>query len=213
MFIGHFAVGMAAKRFAPKASLGSLFFAAQFLDLLWPVFVLLGWESVAVDHGATAFTPLNFVSYPYSHSLLMTLFWSGLVFTVYLLATSRMREAMALGVLVLSHWVLDWISHRRDLPLILFSDVKVGLGLWQSVPSTLLVEILMFGAGLVLYLQTVPRRQSSQLFWALVLLLLGIYFMSAFGPKPPENSPPSWIATPVLGMWIFVAWAAWVDSD
>jgi membrane-bound metal-dependent hydrolase YbcI (DUF457 family) len=84
----------------------------MFLDLIWPIFLLLGWEHVKVSPGATAFTPLDFVSYPWSHSLHMTLFWSGLVGMVFRAITRDTRSAVWIGCAVASHWVLDWITHR-----------------------------------------------------------------------------------------------------
>ena len=78
MFIGHFAVALGAKKVAPAVSLGTMFLAAQLADLLWPTFVLLGIERVEIAPGATAVTPLDFVSYPYSHSLLALALWSTL---------------------------------------------------------------------------------------------------------------------------------------
>ena len=85
MFIGHFGVGLGAKKAAPSISLGTLFLAAQFLDLLWPTFLLLGWERVKIQPGMTVMTPLNFTHYPLSHSLLMACIW-GVLFGTCLLS-------------------------------------------------------------------------------------------------------------------------------
>ena len=115
MFIGHFALGFAAKRAAPGVSLGVLFAAAQLADVLWPIFVATGVEQVRIDPGNTAFTPLDFVSYPYSHSLVLLIIW-GLIFAG--IAKVRLRAGFALiFALVVSHWVLDYITHRPDMPM------------------------------------------------------------------------------------------------
>ena len=128
MFIGHFGVGFGAKAAAPRVSLGTLLLAAQFLDLLWPIFLLLGIESVRIDPGNTAVTPLDFVSYPLTHSLLTGVGWGGLLGGAYALHRRWLRGAVVVAATVVSHWVLDWVSHRPDLPLIPGGN-KVGLGL------------------------------------------------------------------------------------
>ena len=150
MFVGHFAVGFAAKRVAPALSLGTLFLAAQLLDLLWPLFLLLGWEHVRIDPGNTVVTPLDFNDYPWSHSLAMSFVWSIVVATLgYFLRGRRRRESLCLGIVVLSHWALDFLTHRPDLPLSPGADTpKVGLGLWHSLPATLVVELSWFAFAL-----------------------------------------------------------------
>src|SRR5712671_4244163 len=132
MFIGHYAVGFAAKRAAPNASLGPLMAAPVLLDLLWPIFLLLGWEHVRIDPGNTAFTPLAFDSYPISHSLLMAVVWA-VVFVLLTRRVSTRQASLWIALAVVSHWVLDWITHGPDLPLLPRLGPKVGLGLWNSV--------------------------------------------------------------------------------
>jgi membrane-bound metal-dependent hydrolase YbcI (DUF457 family) len=125
MFIGHFGVGLAAKKIAPNINLGFLFIACQLLDLIWPVLVLMGVEQVAVDHSATEVTPLNFLHYPYSHSLVMTLLYSlvGAFVTWRVFKSARVGAVM--GFTVFSHWILDLITHRPDLPLLLETEKLV----------------------------------------------------------------------------------------
>lgn len=157
MFVGHLAVALASKRVAPKVSLGWLVGASFGLDLLWPVLLLAGVEHVRIDPGNTAFTPLAFDAYPWSHSLLMVLFWAMVVGGV---AASRLQSRSAgtlVGVLVVSHWVLDWISHRPDLPLWPGGPVA-GLGLWNTIAGTILVEGALFVAGIELYRRTTRAR-------------------------------------------------------
>src|SRR5262252_2967017 len=136
MFIGHFAVGFAAKRFAPRTSLGWLIAAALFLDLVWPVLVIAGIEAVRIDPGNTAFTPLDFVYYPWSHSALMTLAWAALVAAAFQWKVGYGPGTLAVGIAVASHWILDAVSHRPDLPLAPGVQAKAGLGLWNSVAAT-----------------------------------------------------------------------------
>jgi len=212
MFIGHFGLGFGAKRAAPAVSLGTLFLACQFADLLWPTLLLLGLERVEVQPGATKMTPLNFVSYPYSHSLLALCVW-GAVFGVGYLAIRRTRvsAAVTIALLVVSHWVLDFITHRPDLPLTPSGSARVGLGLWSSIPATLAVEALIFAAGIAVYTRaTVPRdRIGSVGLWSLVAFLVVVYLASAFGPPPPTAAAVAWSAQ---AMWLLVAWGYWVDG-
>src|SRR5262245_59455960 len=152
MFIGHFALAFAANRAAPAVSLGTLFLAVQLADLVWPSFVLLGMEKVEVSPGATAVTPLDFVSYPYSHSLLALALWAALFAGLHW-AIRRQGGIVPwlLAALVLSHWVLDAASHRPDMPVLIAGGPLIGLGLWNSVPATVVVETALFIAGVALY--------------------------------------------------------------
>jgi len=212
MFIGHFGLGFGVKKAAPAVSLGTLFLACQFADLLWPTLLLLGVERVEIEPGATAMTPLNFVSYPYSHSLVALCLW-GTVFGGMYVAVRRARAwtAVTLALLVVSHWVLDYVVHRRDLPLTFNGPERLGLGLWFSVPATLAVEFLVFGAGLALYLRTTTARDriGSIGLWSLVAFLLIVYFASSFGPPPPSAAAVAWSAQ---AMWLLVVWGYWVDN-
>src|SRR5689334_8578475 len=133
MFIGHFAIGLASKQLAPRASLGWLVAASEFVDLLWPVFLFAGWERVRIDPGNTAFTPLAFDHYPYTHSLLMCVLWGLFLGWIYVKRSNDLRGAVVIAAGVASHWLLDWITHRPDLPLYPGSP-KFGLRLWNSLP-------------------------------------------------------------------------------
>lgn len=209
MFIGHFAVGFAAKRLAPQASLGTLFFAAQFIDLLWPSLLLLGIERVQIAPGNTAFTPLDFEHYPWSHSLLAVLGWSVLIGVACHLARHDRRTSLILGVLVLSHWLLDFLTHRPDLPL-WPGSAAVGLGLWNSVPGTLVLEIGLFALGILIYLRTTRARDGIGR-WALVALVVflgAVYASNLLGPPPPDVTAIAWVGH---AQWLLVAWGYWID--
>ena len=213
MFIGHFALGMGAKKIAPSVSLGTLFLACQLADLLWPTLVLLGFESFRIQPGITVVTPLDFVRYPFSHSLVALLLWGALLALGYLAlrrSPSRWGSAAVLGALVLSHWVLDFLTHRPDMPVTLGGPARLGLGLWNSLPGTLAVELLLFAAGVALYTRaTEPRdRKGSVGFWALVAFLLIVYFANFFSPPPPSVAAVAWTAQAV---WLLVLWGYWVD--
>ena len=212
MFIGHFGLAFGAKKAAPAASLGTLFAASQFADLLWPTLVLLGRERVEVVIGATRMTPLNFVSYPYSHSLLALCGWGVAYAAIYFaLRRARLSTAVTLALLVVSHWLLDYLTHRPDLPLTPYGGERFGLGLWDSMPGTLAAEFALFAAGLLLYLRsTTPRdRVGSAGLWALVVFMAVVYLASVFGPPPPSATAVAWSAQ---AMWLLVAWGYWIDK-
>lgn len=210
MFIGHYAVAIGAKKLAPQTSLGTLLTAATFVDLLWPIFLLLGWERVRIAPGITAFTPLDFESYPISHSLLACLGWALFFAGFYWIARRYLRGAVIIAALVVSHWILDAVSHRPDMPLTPFDSVRIGLGLWNSIPATLLAECVMFAAALGIYTRITRARDATGR-WGLVgflLLTLAIYLGSAFGPPPPSIQALAWTGN---GQWLFIVLAAWFD--
>jgi hypothetical protein len=211
MFIGHFAVGFAAKRAVPRVSLGMLFVAALFADILWPVLVLLGIEQVRIDPGNTVVTPFDFVSYPWSHSLLMLVVWGVLVGGAYRGIAGGRRSFIVLAALVVSHWVLDWVTHRPDMPL--YPDgPKYGLSLWNSLGGTVVVEVLLFAAGLFLYFRaTRPRTGVGR--WAsltLAVTLVAIYVGDMFSGTVPPSVTAIGVAA-LAGSGLLTAWAWWAD--
>lgn len=210
MFLGHFGVGFAAKRCAPRVNLGVLFLAAQFIDLLWPSLLLLGVERVSIAPGITAVTPLDFEHYPVSHSLLAVVGWSALVGGVCFALRRSWREALVLALLVISHWFLDALVHRPDLPLAPFGDARVGLGLWNSMAATLLVEGSIFLVGVWLYARATRARDAAGRwgFWGLVALLLVIQAANLLGSAPPSVAAIAWVGQ---AQWLLVLWAFWLD--
>jgi membrane-bound metal-dependent hydrolase YbcI (DUF457 family) len=210
MFIGHPATGFAAKRISPRTSLGMLVLAPILLDLIWPVFLLLGIEHVRIDPGNTAFTPLDFYDYPWTHSLLMAVVWGVVTGAIYWFFTKYRRGAVVVAVLVVSHWFLDFIVHRPDLPLYP-GGPKVGLGLWNSIPATLAVEVPIFIIGVALYATMTRSRDriGSIAFWSLVVFLGLIYASNATSPPPPDSVRI--IAMVGLLQLLFPIWAWWAD--
>ncbi len=212
MFIGHFGVGLGAKKVAPKISLGTLFLAAQFLDLLWPLFLLLGWEHVKIQPGNTVMTPLDFTYYPFSHSLFMACVW-GIVFAViYFLIRRNKKEAIILGLCVLSHWILDLLVHRPDLPLYPESNHFAGLGLWNYPAAEVIFEGSIFVIGLILYLRTTKAKNKTGIyaFWLLTILLTVVYVSNLFGTPPTSVKAIAWAG---MTQWLFVIWAYWADAN
>jgi len=209
VFIGHAAVALAAKPLAPRTSLGLLLAAAFWVDMVWPVFLLFCIERVGIAPGNTAFTPLDFAHYPWTHSLAAAIAWSVLFGLVFI--RNGRREAAILGLLVFSHWVLDAISHRPDLPLWPGSSTMIGFGLWNSVPATLVVECAMFAAGVWIYARSAPSRDriGTWAFWGLIGFLVIAYLGNAFGPPPP--SVQAIAIAGLAGFLLFTAWAWWID--
>lgn len=211
MFIGHFGVAFAAKRVVPEVKLGTAILAATFLDLLWPFFVAAGIEVVKIVPGNMEFSPLRFVSYPFSHSLVMTLLWGGLFALAYVVLGGSRRAAFWMGLLVVSHWFLDLIVHEPDLQLFPELDIYVGLGLWDSIGGTLLVEGGLFVVGVWLYLSATRARDAAGVWglWGLVLLLVVSYVGVVIGP-PPHNVSTI-VITAIVGIAVSVIWAYWLE--
>jgi hypothetical protein len=211
MFIGHFALAFGAKKIAPMLSLGTLFLACQFADLLWPTLVLAGVEIVEVDPGNTLMTPLNFVSYPYSHSFVALAGWSALFALAYRTIRGWHPIAIAtVAALVFSHYALDVMTHRPDMPITLTGSRRLGFGLWNYPGTALAIESAMFIAGTTLYLSATRARDRIGRIglYALIVVLVAMFFAALYGPPPPS---PSAVAIGGHLMWLFVLWAYWVD--
>ncbi len=210
MFIGHFALGFAAKKIEPKVSLGTYFLAFQFADLLWPTLLLLGVEQVKIVPGITAVTPLDFVSYPISHSMMMITVWGLLFGLTYYVSRRNSKAALILGIGVVSHWVMDFITHRPDLPLYPGGAHRVGLGLWNSVWGSHVAEITLFIFCVWLYLNTTSALNDKGKIgtWALIVFFMIIHASNILGPPPPNVMAIAWAGHL---QWIFVIWAYWID--
>lgn len=209
MFIGHYALALASKRAAPDVSLGVLFGAAQLADILWPFLLALGLEQVRIDPGNTAFTPLDFVSYPYSHSLALLALW-GLV-AAWLFARRSPRGMAVVAALVVSHWLLDFITHRPDMPLFP-GGPKYGLGVWNSVGLTVAIEVPLYIAGVWLYMRATRARDGLGR-WGLIVLLSTL-FLIYLGDALSSDAPPSvgaLTALVAIGGVLFTAWSWLVD--
>lgn len=211
MFIGHYGVALAAKKIEPKLSLGWLFAASQVVDILWTMFVLAGIEKVEIHPGHTAASPLNFVSYPYTHSLLMAVVWSVVVYVIARF-TWNARAGLILGAVALSHWFLDVPVHIPDLPLAFGDSPMVGLGLWNSKIGTVALECACLLGGLWIYMKS--TKSSNNLGkWGIpvfCLILLGTFAMTTFSGEAPPNTTT--LAGMGLTMYVvFSLVAMWLD--
>lgn len=210
MFIGHYAVALAAKRIEPRVSLGTTVLAAQLADLAFPVFLVLGLEHVRIDPSATAVTPLDFYDYPLSHSLAALVIWGMLVGAIVYRAGYSWRPAGVVAGIVLSHWFLDLVVHRPDLPLTPSGDARFGFGLWYSLSATLVVESTCFVAAAWIYLRgTKPLDRTGRYgLIALLAFLPTVWLGAVLGPPPPSEE--ALIGT-MFAIWLTVGWAYWID--
>jgi hypothetical protein len=211
MFLGHYGLAFAAKRAAPRASLGVLTFAAQFLDELWPILLILGVEQVRIVPGLMAVSPLDFVYYPFSHSLLMAIVYGIVIGGAYFLLRRYGRGAWVVGLLVVSHWFLDLPVHRPDLPLWPGpSSPKLGWGWWNVRVLAYAIEFTIYLAGISVYMRATRARDriGNWGFWVYVTVL-AILFVASNGSPPPSARALAWTA---LGIWLFVPWAWWIDK-
>jgi hypothetical protein len=200
MFLGHVAVGLAASAKEPRLRLGTAILAAQWADTAWPVFVLTGLERVSIAPGDTAVTPLRFDHYPWSHSLLMLVLWGVAFGAAIFWRTGARAPALLAGAAVVSHWVLDAASHRPDMPIGL-GGPKVGLGLWNSVAATAIVEGALFALALAYYAR---RRAPGRGFWILIAILTALYVANLAGPPPPSVTAvavSALLLAPLLWWW------------
>jgi hypothetical protein len=211
MFIGHFGVAMAAKKWAPRTSLAVLLLAAELVDVAWPILLIAGVEHVRIMAGLTPVTPLDFQDYPWTHSLLMGAAWAVAFAVIYFVAKRYLAGAVACGVLVVSHWVLDYIVHIKDLPLAPWSEAKQGLALWNSRVETVTVELPIFIVGALVY-SSVTRakdKRGAWGWWSFVAFLLVMWVLSIQGNPPPSVVVLEWSA--LIGTIILLAWAWWVE--
>jgi membrane-bound metal-dependent hydrolase YbcI (DUF457 family) len=211
MFVGHFAMAFGAKKYAPHVSLGMLFLACQLADLIWPSLVLLGIESFEIEPGDTVLTPLHFSHYPYSHSLLALLVWSVLLAGLYsLLRRGGKRAAMVIVLVAVSHWLLDFLTHRADMPITFNENIRVGLGLWNFPVTAVFIELMLFGLGVWLYVHSTRAldKIGSYGLWGIVIFLVTVYLANIFGPPPPSVTVVAWSAQ---SLWLLVALGFWVD--
>jgi len=193
MFIGHYSAALALKRVEKNASLGWLFLAVQFADILFFPLVLLGIERLNIVENFTQSTHFELEFMPYSHSLIGSLVWAAVAYVVFRILPAKEeinknRVALVMGAAVFSHWVLDLIVHTPDLPLLGDNSPKLGFGLWNNAMITFILEAVLLLAGVWLYLRgtrgmTVTGKYGMMIF-AAVLIVWNVF--TIFGP-PPDN--------------------------
>jgi hypothetical protein len=216
VFLGHYGVAFALKRVEPKLSLGTLFVAVQLADLLWGIFVLLGWEHARIVPGYTPVTPIEFLDYPISHSLVAAVVWGIVAAALYYSwptrdTTRHWQAAAIVGVAVFAHYPLDVLVHVPDLPIAGNDSPKLGLGLWNSPTATIIAELLVFGIGLALYVTLRSHRHPVRMgrLAVVAIALLSTYFASLYGPPPPNMTIAA--VSGIVFFLVVAALAAWAD--
>jgi hypothetical protein len=202
------------KIWAPKASLGTLFLAAIWLDLMWPLFVLLGLEDFRISPGITKVSPFDFTDYPLSHSLVMALAWAAAWGLGALAYYKDARTAWILGALVASHWLFDLLVHRPDLPILPTGEgwKKVGMGLWNSALGTVVLETGFLAVGAWLYLTaTEARKKAGEIGAWLLVAFLAVTFAMSLNGTPPDN--PKLVAVVSFSQLLVVGWAYWLEDQ
>ena len=187
MFVGHYGVSFAAKRVAPALPLWVLFIAVQLLDVFWAPFILLGIEKVRIVPGITASNPLDLYYMPYTHSLVAAVLWSiGALFVYRRFAPKGLARSATsvVGLAVLSHWLLDLLVHRPDLPLY-DNTAKVGFGLWNFPAVAFALEAAVLFGGMWLYFGTAVVSRLRMV--VLGVVMLGVQAYVFFGPPPVSD--------------------------
>ncbi len=208
MFAGHLAAGLVLKKMERRLNLGWLFFAALFHDFLLGILVLSGLEQVHIPANFAQTHYLTF-TFPYSHGLAASIVWSALGFGIAYAAPphwtskERAQAGMAVGLAVFSHFVLDWLVHIPEMPLLGNDSFKIGLGLWDNLPLAVALETALVATGFIFYLNVIkPKTNLAR--YGLGTLLLFIATITAMGMLFTETPPPaagaamSWILQPFL---------------
>ena len=211
MFIGHY--GPAAAITGGKVKLWHGFIAVQFLDILWAPFVLLGIEHVRIVENFTASNHFDLYDMPYTHSLVMAIFWSVVAGVAYKMIrkSAGVTGGIIIGVLVFSHWLFDLAMHKPDLAL-WFGGPKVGFALWENRPLSVGLEFGLLILGLALYLSRTRARGVMGKIAPVILfaLLAAAQIFGNFGP-PPESADIA-AQSAIIAYFIFAVLAAWVDA-
>ncbi|MXP28927.1 hypothetical protein GRI58_08835 [Porphyrobacter algicida] len=209
MFIGHFASALVARGLTEEApKLGTLFVAAQLVDIAFFTFVILGVEHMRIVPGITAMNPMDLYSMPFTHSLLASAWWALAMAGFLMLKRRNAVAALWAGIVVLSHWVLDLLVHRPDLTL-LGTPPKLGLGLWNYPLIEMPLEI-----GITLLAFWFYMRRTRGPVGPPLILLFVMFVLQAinwFAPEPTAYS----IAIPLSALFayaVLIALASWVSS-
>ncbi len=212
MFVGHYGISFGGKALQRTVPLWVLFIAVQWVDVLWSIFVLTGIERVRIVPGITATNPLDLYYMPYTHSLVAAAFWSVAGAFIYktLFRTESLRTATVVGVAVFSHWVLDLIVHRPDLPLY-DNAMKVGFGLWNYRLLAFVLEVVILFAGLFLYLRGTKSYGSIGRYGMIVfaVVMLAVQAFIFFGPPPTSDKGVA--ITALASYAVFAAIAVWLE--
>ncbi|SCK12308.1 hypothetical protein VAR608DRAFT_0684 [Variovorax sp. HW608] len=214
MFAGHMGVGLALGRAERRVNVGVFIAAGLLLDLLLWLFVLLGWETVTLPADFARTHQPEFI-FPYSHGLLAAVGWSALAgaaaFAAYgRLGAARMRIASLVAAAVFSHWLLDALVHRPEMPLASPGSATVGGGLWQNMPIAMAVEAAIVVVGLGLFLRgcRLSRRKRAAL--AMLSLIVLAFTVVGMTMAPPPPSAQAMAASSLAVLVLVCALAGWL---
>lgn len=213
MFVGHYAASLALKKVEPKASLGMLFLAVQFVDILFFPFVLMGIERLNIIENFTASTHFELEFMPYTHSLAMTFVWAALAYGLFrLIAPQNKRIALVMGLAVISHWVLDLLVHTPDLPLWSDDSTKLGFGLWNNALATFSLEAILLLGATWLYVGATSATTAAGKYaiWVFAAVMLLMNAINIFGPLTDDNIV-SFTMLPLALYFILAGVAFWLD--
>ncbi len=216
MFVGHYAASLALKRFETRASLGFLFLAVQFVDILFFPLVVLGLERINLIENYTQSTHFELEYMPYTHSLVASFLWAGLAYVLFRLlrkGEGKRSIALVMALAVLSHWFLDLIVHTPDLPLLGDTSLKLGLGLWHNAMATYVLEAVLLLIGLWLYLGSTTATSPIGKYGTTVFVsfLLLVNMSNLFGP-PMGDSKVALVLSALIAYFLFAGVAFWLDS-
>jgi hypothetical protein len=214
MFVGHYAASLALKKFEKRASLGVLFLAVQFVDILFFPFVLLGIERMNIVENFTQSTHFELEYMPYTHSLLASMLWAGAAYALFRWVIVKNNSvALVVALAVFSHWILDLIVHTPDLPLWNDASLKLGFGLWNSAIATFALEGALLVSALWLYLRSTSATASVGKYGmsVFVIVLLSVNAVNIFGPMMDDSKVVLAISA-LTFYFLFAAVAFWLDT-
>ena len=210
MFIGHFAPAFIAAAVTPeRPRLGAMFVAAQLVDWGFFTLALFGAEAMRIDPAASVMVPFDLYHMPYTHSLLGAAIWAVAFFGVVAVYERSLRMGALAGLVVLSHWLLDFLVHVPDLTLD-GTPPKLGLGLWNLPWLAIPLELGLIGAALAFYLRRTRGPAGPPLVLAGVMLLFQL--VNWFGPHPKAAGPFLYVQA-LVAFAILTALAAWVGEN
>ena len=213
MFVGHYAVSLVLKKFEKKISLGILFLAVQFVDILFFPFVLLGIDRVNIVQNFTQSTHFELEYMPYTHSLLASVLWAGAAYALFRwVIVKKNSVALVVALAVFSHWLFDLIVHTPDLPLWSDASFKLGFGLWNSAIATFALEGALLVSALWLYLRSTSATTAVGKYGmsVFVIFLLLVNVVNIFGPLMGDSN----VALAIFALtsyFLFAAVAFWLD--
>ena len=213
MFVGHYAAGLALKNYERRVSLGVLFLAVQFVDILFFPFVLLGIERINIIENFTQSTHFELEYMPYTHSLLAFIVWSGAAYALFRWVIVKNHSvAIVVALAVFSHWLLDLLVHTPDLPLASDASAKLGFGLWNSAIATYALEAGLLIVGLWLYLRSTKAVTSAGKYGMGIFVgfLLLVNVGNIFGPLMVDSKLGLAVFA-LTSYFLFAAVAFWLD--